>query len=149
MKGPAEKWVLPIICKYMDDSIIDAGNTALVEHWDAFKIRLRQIFLPFKESVIAEQKIQKLKQTKSAADYTNVFQQYAEQIQWDNAALMRIYKQGLKPALLAELMRSGTAINDLEDLTRKAIRLDNELYKLALAERSYREVTRTRNEDKS
>jgi hypothetical protein len=78
MKGPAEKWVLPIIRKYIDNSIMDAGNTALVEHWDAFKIRLWQIFSPFKESVIAEQKIQKLKQTKSAADYTNVFQQYAE-----------------------------------------------------------------------
>jgi hypothetical protein len=62
---------------------------------------------------------------------------------------MRMYKQGLKLALLAELMRSGTAINDLEDLTCKAIRLDNELYELALAERSYREVTRTRNKDKS
>jgi hypothetical protein len=62
---------------------------------------------------------------------------------------MQMYKQGLKPALLAELMRSGTAINDLEDLTRKAICLDNELYELALAERSYREVARTRNKDKS
>jgi hypothetical protein len=62
---------------------------------------------------------------------------------------MRIYKQGLKLALLAELMRSGTAINNLEDLTREAIRLDNELYELALAERSYREVTGIRNEDKS
>jgi hypothetical protein len=40
MKGPAEKWVLPIIRKYMDDSIMDTGNTALVEYWDAFKIRL-------------------------------------------------------------------------------------------------------------
>jgi hypothetical protein len=47
---------------------------------------------------------------------------------------MRIYKQGLKPALLAKLMRSRTAINNLEDLTCKAIRLDNELYELALAE---------------
>jgi hypothetical protein len=62
---------------------------------------------------------------------------------------MRMYKQGLKLALLAELIRSGTAINNLEDLTYKAIRLDNELYKLALAERSYCEVTRTRNKDKS
>jgi hypothetical protein len=60
-----------------------------------------------------------------------------------------MYKQGFKPALLAELMRSGTAINDLEDLTREAIRLDNELYELALAERSSREVTGIRNEDKS
>jgi hypothetical protein len=60
-----------------------------------------------------------------------------------------MYKQGLKLAFLAELMRSGTAINDLEDLTREAIYLDNELYKLALAERSYCEVTGIRNEDKS
>jgi hypothetical protein len=60
-----------------------------------------------------------------------------------------MYKQGLKLALFAELMRSGTAINDLEDLTREAIRLDNELYKLALIERFYCEVTGTRNEDKS
>jgi hypothetical protein len=62
---------------------------------------------------------------------------------------MRMYKQGLKPALLAKLMHSGTAINNLEDLTREAIRLDNELYKLALAERSYCEVTGIRNKDKS
>jgi hypothetical protein len=62
---------------------------------------------------------------------------------------MQIYKQGLKLALLAELMRSGTAINNLEDLTCKAICLDNELYKLALAERSYCEVTGIYNKDKS
>jgi hypothetical protein len=62
---------------------------------------------------------------------------------------MRMYKQGLKPAFLAKLMRFGTAINNLEDLTCKAIRLDNELYKLALAERFYCEVTRIRNKDKS
>jgi hypothetical protein len=60
-----------------------------------------------------------------------------------------MYKQGLKLALLAKLMRSGTAINDLEDLTCEAIRLDNKLYKLALAERFYCEVTRIRNKDKS
>jgi hypothetical protein len=60
-----------------------------------------------------------------------------------------MYKQGLKPALLTKLMRSKTAINNLEDLTYKAIRLDNKLYKLALTERSYREVTRIRNKDKS
>jgi hypothetical protein len=62
---------------------------------------------------------------------------------------MRIYKQGLKLALLAKLMRSGTAINNLEDLTCEAIRLDNELYKLALAEQFYCEVAGTRNKDKS
>jgi hypothetical protein len=46
-------------------------------------------------------------------------------------------------------MRLGTAINNLEDLTCEAIRLDNKLYKLALAEQSYCKVTRICNKDKS
>jgi hypothetical protein len=46
-------------------------------------------------------------------------------------------------------MRSRTAINNLEDLTCKAICLDNKLYKLALAEQPYREITRIYNKDKS
>jgi hypothetical protein len=46
-------------------------------------------------------------------------------------------------------MRSRTAINNLEDLTYKAICLDNKLYKLALAERSYRKVAGIYNKDKS
>jgi hypothetical protein len=142
MKGDAEKWVIPIIRRYMDDAITDAGNAILVESWDTFKIRLRQIFSPFKESVIAEQKIQNLKQNKSAADYTTIFEQYAEQIEWDDHALMRMYKQGLKPNVRAELMRTGATINDLEDLKREVIRLDNELYELALEERSF---TQTRS----
>jgi hypothetical protein len=143
MKGDAEKWVIPIIRRYMDDTIADAGNTTLVENWDAFKIRLRQVFSPFKESVIAEQKIQNLKQTKSAADYTTIFEQYAEQIEWDSHALMRMYKQGLKPNVRAELMRTGTSINDIEDLKKEVIRLDNELYELALEERSFSRSTRS------
>jgi hypothetical protein len=52
-----------------------------------------------------------------------------------------MYKQGLKLALLAELMRLGQAINDLEDLTNEAIRLDNELFELKLTEQSYRKGT--------
>jgi hypothetical protein len=60
-----------------------------------------------------------------------------------------MYKQGLKLALFAELIYSKTAINNLKDLTCKAIRLDNKLYKLALTERSYCKVTRIRNKDKS
>jgi antitoxin component YwqK of YwqJK toxin-antitoxin module len=62
---------------------------------------------------------------------------------------MRIYKQGLKPALFTKLIRSKTAINNLEDLTYKAICLDNKLYKLALIEQSYCKVTRIYNKDKS
>jgi hypothetical protein len=127
----------------MDNTIANTGNTTLIESWDAFKIRLRQVFLLFKESVIAEQKIQNLKQTKSAADYTTIFEQYAEQIEWDSHALMRMYKQGLKPNVRAKLMRTETSIDDIKDLKREVIRLNNELYELALEERSFSRSTRS------
>jgi hypothetical protein len=51
-----------------------------------------------------------------------------------------MYKQGLKPNVRAELMRTGAIINNLEDLKREVIRLDNELYKLALKERSFTQI---------
>jgi hypothetical protein len=137
MRGDAEKWVQPFLRKYMNSDIVDENNTRLMEDWSLFKDKLRQIFSPFKESVIAEQKIQELRQTSSAAEYTTTFQRYAEQIQWDDNALMRMYKQGLKPRVREELMRTGGQTDTLATLVEESIRLDNELYELALAERSY------------
>ena len=142
-RGDAEKWSNPIIKRYMDDSITDADNTALVEDWDAFKTKMRQNFSPFKESLIAEQKIQTLRQTRSAADYTTQFQQYATHIEWDDNALMRMYRQGLKPMVRRELMRSGANITNLNELIEEAIRLDNELYELALEERLFNQGMRS------
>jgi hypothetical protein len=48
-----------------------------------------------------------------------------------------MYKQGLKLEVRAELMRSGARVNNLDELINKTICLDNALYKLRLAERSY------------
>jgi len=141
-RGDAEKWANPIIRRYMDPSDEDQDNIDLVSEWDTFKTKLRQVFSPFKESVVAEQKIQKLKQIRSAADYTTEFQQYSTAISWDNNALMRMYRQGLKPTVRRELMRSGTRLDTLEDLMNESIRLDNELYELALEERLFNQGTR-------
>jgi hypothetical protein len=48
-----------------------------------------------------------------------------------------MYKQGLKLEVRAELMRSGARVNNLDELINKTICLDNALYELRLAERSY------------
>ena len=121
----------------MDTTIVDGGNTNLVEDWTTFKTKMREVFSPFKEDVIAEQKIQKLRQTKSAADYTTEFQQYKTLIDWDDNALMRMYRQGLKLAVRIELIRSGSSLKTLNELINEAIRVDNELYELKLEERLY------------
>jgi hypothetical protein len=56
---------------------------------------------------------------------------------------MRIYKQGLKPNVHAKLMRTKTLINNIKDLKKEVIRLDNKLYELALEERSFSRSTQS------
>jgi hypothetical protein len=143
LRGDAEKWANPIIRRYMDTSVVDRANEKLVEDWDAFKKKMQENFSPIKESMVAEQKIQTLRQTHSAADYTTQFQQYATAIEWDDNALMRMYRQGLKPTVRRELMRSGATLETLDALMAEAIRLDNDLYELALEERLFTQGTRT------
>ncbi|KAK1911202.1 hypothetical protein P3342_011804 [Pyrenophora teres f. teres] len=41
-----------------------------------------------------------------------------------------MYRQGLKERVKEELMRSGVTINNLQDLIRESIRIDNALYEL-------------------
>jgi hypothetical protein len=50
---------------------------------------------------------------------------------------MRMYKQELKPNIRAELMRIRTLINNIKDLKKEVICLNNKLYKLALEKRFF------------
>jgi hypothetical protein len=138
MKDLAEIWVTPHLERYLDNDIKDNENARLMENWDVFKAKLRQAFSPIKASVIAEKKIQTLRQTHSVADYTALFQQYQAQIEWDDAALIRMYKQGLKVQVREELMRSAARTDSLDELINEAIRLDNDLYELQIEARAYK-----------
>ena len=53
-----------------------------------------------------------------------------------------MYRQGLKPLVRKELIRTRTAINNFKELITKAVRLDNKLYKLALEEQLFTQGTR-------
>jgi hypothetical protein len=50
---------------------------------------------------------------------------------------MRIFKQGLKINIYAELIRSRGYIGTLKTLINKLIYLDNKLFRLALKEQLY------------
>jgi hypothetical protein len=128
--------------RYIDATIKDKENTKLFKDWDLFKAKLQQVFSPIKESLVAKQKIQTLQQTKSAANYTTIFQQYAATLEWGDEALQEMYKQGLKPNVRRELIRSGASITTLKELTNEAIRIDNNLFKLKLKEHTYKACLR-------
>jgi hypothetical protein len=61
-----------------------------------------------------------------------VFQQLSIQTEWDDKAVMRMFRQGLKSEVRMELMRTGVAITDLRDLIEEAIRIDDNLLEFRL-----------------
>jgi hypothetical protein len=48
-----------------------------------------------------------------------------------------MYKQGLKPVIQQELIRSGATTETLDQLINKAIRINNDLYELKLKKQAY------------
>jgi len=70
-----------------------------------------------------------------AAEYAARFQEYANLIEWDDVALMTMFRRDLKDNLKNEIMRDGRFINDMFDLIEVAIDLDDKLYKRAMKKR--------------
>ncbi|KAF2280025.1 uncharacterized protein EI97DRAFT_368713, partial [Westerdykella ornata] len=99
--------VKPYLIKYMDDNNDDTEITYMFEDYSVFKGKIRQTFA-----------------------ITN--EQYAVMTEWDDKALIRMYRQGLKNNVKLELMRSGATMDTLDELINESIRVDSNLYKLSL-----------------
>ncbi len=104
-------------------------------NFDNFKRELRRIFEISNEEQIAKRVVQHLTQRTSATDYAARFQKYANLTKWDDAALMTMFRRGLKDNLKDELMRDGRSISDMFDLIMIAIDLDDKLYERAMKKR--------------
>jgi len=104
-------------------------------NFDNFKRELRRIFETSNEEQIAKRVVQHLTQRTFAADYAARFQEYANLIEWDDAALMTMFRRGLKDNLKDEIMRDGRTLSDMSDLIEVAIDLDDKLYERAMEKR--------------
>ena len=131
MRGKALTYVNSDIQSYMDDKASDKAEK-WIEQYPLFKARMRRIFGPANEESLAESVIQRLRQTKSAADYTTTFQHYAAKTEWNDKAQMSMFKRGLKDNVQDELMRYGGTISDLEDLMKVSIELDDKLHQRSI-----------------
>ncbi len=133
LRGRAQHWLKPTLRKYLEDH--DENPRAMFTNFDNFKRELRRIFGTSNEKQIAKRVVQHLSQRTSAADYAARFQEYANLTEWDDAALMTMFRRGLKDNLKDELMRDGRSINDMSDLIMVAIDLDDKLYERAMEKR--------------
>lgn len=129
MRGKALTWIKPFVLQY-NQGIASEEVNEWMKDFDQFKEKVRPIFGISNEPVVARRNIQRIRQNASAADYAADFQQLAAYTDWDDTALMTMFRQGLKPTVKEELMRTGASIDTLNDLINTAIDIDIKLYEL-------------------
>jgi hypothetical protein len=129
MKDQAFTWIKPFLRRYHGEGA-STDIDPWIEDFDLFKEQIRQVFGVHNEPTIARRKIQHLRQTTSAADYAAEFQQLATYTGWDDTALATMFRQGLKPKVKEELMRTAASTENYDDLVNEAISIDIKLHEL-------------------
>ena len=125
LKERAEDWIQPLVEKYLDQGSDESGIFA---DYARFKREIRRVFAPTNQDAMAERALIDITQTRSVSDYAALFKKYADRTEWDDDALMAMFKRGLKDSVKDELMRYGGISSGLGDLIRIAIELDDKIY---------------------
>ena len=100
-----------------------------------FKTEIKRVFEASHEEETAERMIQHLRQKTSVAEYAARFQEYANLTEWEDAALMAMFRRGLKYNVKEELMRYEETTDTLRTLIEASIELDDKLYELIMKQR--------------
>jgi hypothetical protein len=132
LRGRAQHWIKPYLYKFLEDGPIDSDTNGLFADFNALKENMRLVFGVTNDKETAIRVIQHLRQKSSASEYAIKFQEYALVTDWDNNALMTMFRRGLKENVKDELMRNGGIIDSLDILIRTAIDIDDKLYKRAI-----------------
>jgi hypothetical protein len=94
---------------------------------------------------MAERELKRLKQFKLASEYTAKFQQYSDQLGWDNRVLANQYYIRLKEFVKDKLTRIDKPDN-LQDIIENATKINNRFCKRSLEKKgSYNPGKKQRN----
>lgn len=127
MKGRAEAWSSTLLAKWgRGDRLNPLSSYA----------DLRRSFLVYFDTPIKADKaldqIHRLTQTNSAQQYATKFKEYAQELEWNDAALIGLFKKGLKPEVRMELLKAeanpATHQYMLENWIEFAIRMDEVMF---------------------
>ena len=139
LRGRAQHWFRPLLRAYMDDN---KDEDELFKDFKNFKGEIRRIFGTSNEVQNAVRMVQTLVQRTSASDYAARFQEYSQVTDWDDEALMTMFRRGLKENVREKLLFHGGKIEDLDDLVKESIAIDDALYEHSLDTRRGRPVHR-------
>ena len=106
-----------------------------MEDLGRFMIEIRRVFGPSNEESTAIQVVQYLTQKKSAAEYSVQFQEYADKIGQDDTILITYYRRGLKKNIKEELIQTGVRVENLDNLVKEAISINNKQHDFTMENR--------------
>lgn len=124
LRGQAEHWAKP----FMKGKLAGTDESGVFDSWENFKRASNSLFGISNEVSVAVRRIQNLRQKGSASEYAATFQENAQLTEWDDTALMEMYRRGLKEEVKDELMRYNGVIMNLGQLIGATIEIDDKLY---------------------
>jgi hypothetical protein len=149
LEGDAFDWFEPHMREYLEnmepDGTVgrqtDDETREIFGSYDRFEKELRDTFGEVDEERKAVREIDRLTQKGSASSYYAEFQRIANNLDWNEAALMDRFYKGLKPNLKDELVRYPRPA-ELTGYAHQVIQIDNRMYERQLEKGGPREAPR-------
>ena len=132
LRGRAERWLKPSLRKKLNDN---EDNKEIFAQFSEFKKKIRRIFEVFNEKQTAERVIQHLIQKTSVSDYAARFQEHVNLIEWNDVALMIMFRRELKDNVKDEIMRDKRDYKSLAEFIEIVIDFDDKFYERAMKKR--------------
>lgn len=120
LQDRAARWSQPIV-----QEILGGKATNRSSQWKEFRKEFESAFFDPDEKRTAAQRLLKLHQTKSTAEYASEFREIIAVLDWkEEAQLMHTYYTGLKNHVKDELAKTDDPAT-LDDLVKSSIKIDN------------------------
>lgn len=110
------------------------------EGWVNFETEITRMYGERDEQKQAEDRLERLTQTTSAAAYLSAFNRDRYRVNWDESALKHRFYRGLKPDVKDELCKLDRYAYDFDDYANEAVKIDSRLFERRMEEKGkYRE----------
>ena len=127
LEGKALRWFEPTLkdrleAKTEEDQ--DDFTKKVFKDYNAFEKELTKVFGDTDEKLHAQERLSRLRQTKSTAAYATIFRQDSLRVEYSEEGLMQAFYEGLKEEVKDELYKVDRP-DSLDDYIAIAIRIDD------------------------
>jgi hypothetical protein len=130
LEGKALRWFEPTLKDYLeheDEDDREEFTQEVFKKYTKFEEEIRKVFGDTDEKLHTQERLARLRQTKSAANYATKFRQDSLRAEINEEGLMQLFYDGLKEEVKDELYKADRP-ESLDEYIAMAIRIDDRLY---------------------